>query len=103
MRLDSFKLGRALLVASVLALAGCGGHDRITVGEAQEKFSADCEQGHFGDRARCGCIVDDLRARGRSGPEIDALREAMNFGTPRAELTQSSSTCDARLRRARQR
>jgi len=67
MRTDGCRLAQALLAAGALALSGCGGHDEISVAEAKEKLAVDCEQ----------------------GPQIDALRAAINFGTTRLEVTQS--------------
>lgn len=96
MRIGNCKLTAVVMAAGALALAGCGGQDEISVAEAKEKLAVDCEQGRFASRTQCRCLADELQARGRSGPQIDRLRETINFGTTRAEVTQASAACDAR-------
>jgi len=96
-RRDTCNIALAAIAMVAIAIAGCGGHDRITVAEAKEKLAADCEEGHFGNRARCRCLAGELQARGRSGPQIDAVRKAIDLGTPGAEVRQAFAACDARL------
>jgi len=96
MRMHIGRLALTLLTAGALALGGCSSHDEITVDEATEKLVVDCEQVRFGDRAACRCLADELRMAGHSGPQIDALREAINFGTRRFEVTEAASACAAK-------
>ena len=96
MRIDGYRLVLALLAAGALVLSGCGGHDEISVAEAKEKLAVDCEQVGLSDRVRCRCLADELQARGRSGPQIDALHASIESGTTRSEVTQASKACNAR-------